>query len=123
MLEDIKTGGKTPLNAGIEKGLRVIENQLRQNPDILPMLIVITDGRGNISIDSSKKPSEELMDIGEMVSKEKRLDTMVIDIENNSMMSFGIAGKLAAAMNAKYYRLDEIKSSNIEAVVRDSMVR
>ena len=118
LLEDIKTGGKTPLNAGIEKGLRVIENQLRQNPDVMPLLIVITDGRGNISIDSSKKPAQELMDIGEMVSKEKRLETMVIDIENNSMTSFGIAGKLAAAMKAKYYRLDEIKGSNIEMIVR-----
>ena len=105
-------------NAGIEKGLRVIENQLRQNPDVMPLLIVITDGRGNISIDSSKKPAQELMDIGEMVSKEKRLETMVIDIENNSMTSFGIAGKLAAAMKAKYYRLDEIKGSNIEMIVR-----
>ena len=37
------------------------------------MLIVITDGRGNMSIDSTKKPSEELLDIGEMISKEKRL--------------------------------------------------
>ena len=118
LLEDIKTGGKTPLNAGIEKGLRVIENQLRQNPDIMPMLIVITDGRGNISIDSSKKPAEELLDIGEMISKEKRLETMVIDIENNSLTSFGIAGKLASAMKAKYYRLDEIKGSQIEQIVR-----
>ncbi len=123
LLEDIKTGGKTPLNAGIEKGLRVIENQLRQNPDIMPMLIVITDGRGNLSIDSSKKPSEELLEIGEMVSKEKRLDTMVIDIENNSMMSFGIAGKLAKAMNAKYYRLDELKSDRIEEIVRREKVQ
>ena len=96
----------------------MIENQLRQNPDVMPLLIVITDGRGNISIDSSKKPAQELMDIGEMVSKEKRLETMVIDIENNSMTSFGIAGKLAAAMKAKYYRLDEIKGSNIEMIVR-----
>ena len=53
-----------------------------------------------------------------MISKEKRLETMVIDIENNSMTSFGIAGKLAAAMKAKYYRLDEIKGSNIEMIVR-----
>ena len=118
LLEEIKTGGKTPLNAGIEKGLRVVENQLRANPDIMPMLIVITDGRGNISIDSSKKPAQELMDIGEMISKEKRLETMVIDIENNSLTSFGIAGKLAAAMKAKYFRLDEIKGSQIEAIVR-----
>lgn len=123
MLEEIKTGGKTPLNAGLEKGLRVIENQFRQNPDIMPMLIVITDGRGNISIDSSKKPTEELLDIGGMISKEKRLDTMVIDIENNSLTGFGIAGKLAGAMNAKYYRLDEIKSSNIEAIVRKEINR
>lgn len=122
LLEDIKTGGKTPLNAGLEKGLRVIENQLRQNPDIMPMLIVITDGRGNMSIDSTKKPSEELLDIGEMISKEKRLDTMVIDIENNSLTSFGIAGKLANAMKAKYYRLDEIKSSQIEAIVRKEKI-
>lgn len=113
LLQDIQTGGKTPLNAGIQKGLQVIQSQLRQQPDLLPMLIVLTDGKGNVSLEKGKKPVQELLEIGEKVSKVKQIETMVIDIERNNLMQFGIAKKLADAMGGRYHKLDQMKSSAI----------
>lgn len=118
LLQQVQTGGKTPLNAGITKALVVIQSQLRQQPDLMPMLIVITDGKGNISIDREKKPMQELMEIGEKVSKISQIDTMIIDIEKGGLMQFGIAKKLADAMNGKYCKLDQIKSHAIVDIVK-----
>ena len=47
----------------------------------MPMLIVITDGKGNISLDEHKKPKDELMEIGKKVKELSIANSMVIDIE------------------------------------------
>ena len=117
LLQKIQTGGKTPLNAGITKALTVIQSQLRQQPELLPMLIVITDGKGNVSMDNSKKPVQELIEIGEKVSAVKQIETMIIDIERGGLMQFGIAKKLAEAMGGKYCKLDQLKSNAIVAAI------
>lgn len=118
LLQQIQTGGKTPLNAGITKALTVIQSQLRQQPELMPMLIVITDGKGNVSIDGGKKPMQELLEIGEKVSKIPQIETMVIDIERSGLMRFGIAQKLADAMGGKYCKLDQLKSQTIVDIVK-----
>lgn len=123
LLQDVQTGGKTPLNAGITKALTVIQSQLRQQPQIMPMMIVITDGKGNVSVDSTKKPMSELLEIGERVSKISQIDTMVIDIERSGFMQFGIAKKLADAMGGTYCKLDQIKSQAITDFVNKNRGR
>ena len=123
LLQQVQTGGKTPLNAGITKALTVIQSQLRQQPELMPMLIVITDGKGNVSIDSSKKPMQELIEIGEKVSKISQIETMVIDIERSGLMRFGIAQKLADAMGGKYCKLDQLKSQAIVDIVKKGRTR
>lgn len=122
LLENIKTGGRTPLNSGIEKGLRIIQNELRQNPQIMPLLILITDGKGNVSIDKGKKATLELMELGEKINKIKCIESIVIDIENSSLMSFNLAKKLSDLINAKYYKLDEIKAGEILNIVNEIVV-
>ena len=117
-LAEMKTGGKTPLNAGISKGLTIIRNQMRLKPDQLPMLIVITDGKGNLSVEKGKKPREELQDIAERMAKIKAVETMIIDTERSGMMSFGIARRLAETLGASYYRLEDMKDGELGEVVR-----
>ena len=87
------------------------------------MMIVITDGKGNVSIDSSQKPMQELLEIGEKVSKISQIETMVIDIEPGGFMRFGIAQKLAAAMGGRYCKLDQIKSQSIVDAVKKERMR
>lgn len=123
LLREIQTGGKTPLNAGISKALSIMQSQLRQQPDLMPMLIIITDGKGNVSIDPDKKPVQELLELGEKVAKISQIETMVIDIERGGLMRFGIAQRLATVMKGKYCRLDELKSQAIADAVKKERER
>jgi len=49
LLEELPTGGKTPLCHGISLGYQIIESHLRKDPDIYPLLVLISDGRTNVS--------------------------------------------------------------------------
>ena len=49
-LMDIPVGGKTPLSAGLFLAGDVLRQEKIHHPDIEPLLIVLTDGAGNVSI-------------------------------------------------------------------------
>lgn len=117
LLENMEIGGKTPLNAGLTKGIQVIKSELKKAPDLMPMLIVITDGKGNVSLSDDKKPKAELFEIGEKIREFKQINTMVIDIEKRGMMRFGIAKELAGMMNSEYRAMDELSSDKILTMV------
>ena len=113
LLETIATGGKTPLNAGIVKGLQVIKNEQIKNQNVMPMLIIITDGKGNVPLNAGQNPRKELMSMSEKIRENKDLEFMVIDIEARNLLNFGIAKKLADSLEASYFKLDDLKSDSI----------
>jgi len=117
LLRELETGGRTPLCAGIDKGLAVVQSELRKQPDLLPLLIFVTDGRGNISVDPLKKPLDEALEKCEKIRALRQLDSMVVDIEKSGVMRFGFAAQLADALGAKYYRLEALKSDKLAEIV------
>lgn len=119
LLEEMRVGGKTPLNAGLSKAMTVILSELRKAPEILPYMIVITDGKGNVPLQERAKPKQELMEIAGKLREFKKINTMVLDIERKGAMSFGIAKQMAQTMGAKYQKVESLKSGAIvDAVER-----
>jgi magnesium chelatase subunit ChlD-like protein len=49
-LRDIPVGGKTPLSAGLQMAYDVLRREKMLHPDVLPLLIILTDGAGNVSM-------------------------------------------------------------------------
>lgn len=117
LLRELETGGRTPLGAGIDKGLAVIQSELRKRADTLPLFILITDGHGNVSVDPSKRPLDEALEKCEKLRAIKQIDSMVIDIEKPGAMRFGFAAGLASALGGKYYRLEQLKSGELLNIV------
>jgi hypothetical protein len=48
--EEILLGGTTPISAGLVAAVDLLETERRKNRDLMPLLILITDGMPNISI-------------------------------------------------------------------------
>ena len=117
LLETMTVGGRTPLNHGLAKGMQVIQSELKKNPDILPYMIMITDGKGNVSMDTSLKPKQELMEISEKIRQFPHINTMVLDIERKGAMSFGIAREMALRMGASYQKIETLKSDAIVSAI------
>ena len=51
-LADIPVGGKTPLSAGLFMAHEVIQKERILHPDVNPLIILLTDGAGNVSMTS-----------------------------------------------------------------------
>lgn len=117
LLESMKVGGRTPLNHGLSKGMQVIQSELKKNPEILPYMIMITDGKGNVSLDKDKKPKTELLEICEKIRNFPYINTMILDIERKGAMSFGIAKEMAKRMGANYQKIETLKSSAIVSAI------
>ena len=117
LLVNLPTGGKTPLGAGIMKAISVIKNEQKKDPTIIPMLVLLTDGRSNISIVEGADPMSEIEKLGKMV-QEEGIYSIVIDSEvtrNNKFVdfTFEFAKDIAEYMEAKYYRLDQLSAVSL----------
>lgn len=105
-MKKIEIGGKTPLAEGLKKGLETISAEMMKNHLTKPLLILVSDGRGNVSL-SDKNPLAESFSIAAMI-KEAKIPSLVLDSEEG-FVSLGYAKKLADAMGAKYMKLSELE--------------
>ena len=99
------------------KAMSVIKNEQKKDPTIIPMLVLLTDGRSNISIVEGADPMSEIEKLGKMV-QEEGIYSIVIDSEvtrNNKFVdfTFEFAKDIAEYMGAKYYRLDQLNAVSL----------
>jgi Mg-chelatase subunit ChlD len=49
-LQRLAVGGTTPLTHGLVAGLKVVHTERLRDPSVYPLVVLISDGRGNISL-------------------------------------------------------------------------
>ena len=117
-LEVLPTGGKTPLSKGLLLGYEVLRNELNKHKRIKPLLVVISDGKANVSMHENNKPFNEARQIAGEI-KHFEISSIVIDTETG-FLRLGRLKELSEDMGAKYYKLEEIKAETITDLVRGS---
>jgi len=118
VLANIPVGGKTPLPAGLEMTYEVLVKEKILHPDVLPLLIVLTDGAGNVPL-HKKNPQEETRFLADMIAKEN-IHSVVINMEH-AAFDQGLAQDLADHLKAPCYNLTDLKAENLYQTVRDEM--
>ncbi|MHA1381088.1 MAG: magnesium chelatase subunit D family protein [Candidatus Helarchaeota archaeon] len=106
-LRELPTGGKTPLSAGILKAIQLIEVQKRKKSQILPLLILITDGKGNVTF---KNNIEEDFKLLKNLIEKHHIHSIVIDTENQTL-PLGLAKQLAETFKCSYYHMTDLNLS------------
>ena len=119
-LIDIPVGGKTPLSAGLLMAADVLQHEKYTHPDIEPLLIVLTDGAGNVSI-GTLPPQEESYRFAELIAHEE-VKSVVINMEH-AAFDQGLAQSLAEHLKAPCYALSELKAESLYHAVKDEMAR
>jgi len=117
-LVDIPVGGKTPLSAGLLLAYDVLAQEAVTHPDIEALLIVLTDGAGNVSI-GPVPPQEEAYGFAEQIAG-REFRSVVINMEHASFDQ-GLAQALADHLEAPCYTLNELKAENLLLTVRQEM--
>jgi magnesium chelatase subunit D len=114
-LQSLPTGGKTPLAQGLMKGFEVLNREKELNKNIIPLLILLSDGKANVSMGSGK-PVEEAKQIASVI-KASGIRSLVIDSEQ-SFIGLGFAQEISNELGAKYLKLDELRSQDIVDGIR-----
>jgi magnesium chelatase subunit D len=117
-LVEIPVGGKTPLSAGLLMAVDVLRREKQIHPDVEPLLIVLTDGAGNVSI-GSMPPNEEAYHFADMIAVDK-IRSLVINMEH-AAFDQGLAQKLADHLEAPCFALNEIKAESLYHTVKQEM--
>ena len=117
-LANIPVGGKTPLSAGLLLSFDTIKREQALHPDIVPLLILLTDGAGNVSI-GSQPPQEEAHRIAEMI-KDADVRTITINMEHVAF-DRGLASQLAHQLGGPCYSLGQLKAEILYETVRKEM--
>jgi Mg-chelatase subunit ChlD len=117
-LVDIPVGGKTPLSAGLALTLEVFKRDKLSHPDAMPLLILLTDGAGNVSM-GNLPPQEEAHLIADQI-RETDIRSVVINMEHASFDQ-GLAKQLADRLDGPCYTLQELRADLLYRTVREEM--
>jgi magnesium chelatase subunit D len=118
LLREMPVGGRTPLSAALVKAHETLTLQLRKDPNLRPLIILVTDGKANVHFGEGNRPMEEALRLSEHLGQDHRLRWIVVDTEDRSGLRFGLARQIAAALGGEYYSIDGLKASHLVGVAK-----
>lgn len=117
-LRHLPVGGKTPLSAGLMLAYRAFRRELRLHREAMPMMILLTDGAGNVSL-TDTPPQEEAHKVADLIHQ-SGIHSVVINMEHEAY-DRGLAQTLAQALGGPCYCLAELRASELYRTVREEL--
>jgi len=116
-LKELPTGGRTPLATGLERGLTLLMAEKQKDEGAIPILLLISDGRANVS-SSNKEINRELFALAEQ-ARSKAIHMIVIDTEvvDKSFVQIGYCREIASHSGGQYYSINNLTSQKVHDIV------
>lgn len=111
-LSGLRTGGKTPLAAGLRTARELVYRERVRDPQRRPMLVLLTDGRatgGTDPVPRARAAAARLARDG--------VTSVVVDCERG-LVRLGLAAELATVLGGPVVRLTELTGASVAEVVR-----
>jgi magnesium chelatase subunit D len=109
-LQSLPTGGRTPLGHALQVGMLAFERHKMNHPEDVPLLLVVSDGRANVSVGSGDPNTELLGLAGEI--RARGIESVVVDTETGSMR-VGMCRPLSEALGATYLPLEQLRAGEL----------
>ncbi|MFE5482835.1 putative cobaltochelatase [Streptomyces sp. NPDC056527] len=113
-LEQLPTGGRTPLSAGLLKAHDVLRVERLRDPSRRPLLVVVTDGRAT----GGGADPVALAARAARLHASEGTAAVVVDCETGPVR-LGLAAELARELGGTAVTLDELRADSIAGLVRD----
>lgn len=115
MLNELTVGGNTPLSAGLSAAFSAFEQERKARPDSLLVMVLLTDGEGNVSFTGSR-PEVEAPDFAHRL-RDLGVRTLLINVEEPNL-DFGASAALAGHLGASLVRLRDLNPAKLLESVR-----
>ena len=141
-LQEMPTGGRTPLGQGLLKALELVEAETMKDRDVLPLIVLLSDGRANVGLSnlgqshhgiSHENPDDrreqtglasnggfsDLRDVQAVASlvQAQQVPSVVIDTESG-FIRLGLARPIAEAMGGRYLQLEDLQADSLTRAVQ-----
>ena len=117
-LDNLPTGGRTPLAQALADAQRLIKQQRQRSPDTPPLLTIVSDCRANVGMSGGNDPYEDALRMCEEIRQDK-VHSIVLDPAPRSNR-FGLVERVADALGGEYIPLNELRADAIRAAVRQA---
>lgn len=139
-LDELEVGGFTPLTHAILEGMRLVKQEQLRDPTLYPLLVFLTDGIGNITLEKKANSIEEPQRAAELVRREG-VPALFIDpggafnpdqwrgqwsearIQEVTELVQRICPELAHKMDASYYKMEALRRGETLKVPRPRRLR
>ncbi len=115
-LRELPTGGRTPLSHALQLTLELLS---KQNNNLQPLLVFLTDGKANVALNKNTDPWHETLKFADNIAQQK-LSSLVIDTESG-YLRLGRASQLAKVLIAEYLTLEELSAENLTITIRNQL--
>jgi len=145
-LEEMPTGGGTPLSKGLYVAHSILKNEMRKNPHIEPILLLISDGEANVCLSGrsgirrTQDPScYEISYYGRVPTSTRTRSTaldeakeIAAEIKNSGIKSIAIdtanayrvshkMREICEALGGIYYKMEDLKAETIVSTVKECL--
>jgi magnesium chelatase subunit D len=110
VIDDIPTGMKTPLGDALMFMQQYLSQYLRKHPSEVAFVVMMTDAGANIPVNKGADPLEESLEIATHLRLE-RMECVLVDTKVSVEPNYK-ARKLAVALEAPYYKIEDLRSSD-----------
>ncbi len=120
-LQEMPTGGRTPLARALYVAMETLETERLKDRDVLPLLVLLSDGRANVSLSGDQlnqlaAGDGEIQNLAQTISDAK-IPAVVVDTEQD-FIKLGLAQGIADSMSARYIKLDDLAAESLADAVR-----
>ena len=101
------------------RGMETLLQERRKNGEIIPMLVLISDGRANVPIEGNIR--EEIIAVAEEI-RSQGIHTLVIDTEevkrSHLRMQLGYCREIAQYAGGNYYPIGDLSPEQLSGIAR-----
>ena len=120
-LQEMPTGGRTPLARALYVAMETLETERLKDRDVLPLLVLLSDGRANVSLSGDQLTQlaagdAESQNLSRAIA-EAKIPAVVVDTEQD-FIKLGLAQGIADSMSARYIKLDDLAADSLADAVR-----